>query len=87
MPTFFLPKIVGMVVIMKNCSLQAKGKRLIDGVERDTQFVDDKMRSVGVRLVCTPRSAALSGVKDDILLELDFDDTTPNRTLNPGNRQ
>lgn len=53
----------------------------IDSVVRDIQFDDDKMRSAGIRLVYTPRSAALSGVKDGILLELGFDDTTPNRAV------
>lgn len=33
------------------------------------------------RLTYTPRTAALAGVKDGILLELGFDDTTPNRPV------
>lgn len=53
----------------------------IDSVERDAQFDDDKMRSAGIRLVYTPRTAALAGVKDGILLELGFDDTAPNRSV------
>ncbi|MEB2401945.1 MAG: nucleotidyl transferase AbiEii/AbiGii toxin family protein [Alcaligenaceae bacterium] len=53
----------------------------IVGVERDAQFDDDKMRSAGIRLVYTPRAAALAGVKDGILLELGFDDTAPNRPV------
>jgi hypothetical protein len=53
----------------------------IDSVERDTFFDDDKMRSAGIRLVYTPRTAALAGVKDGILLELGFDDTAPNRQV------
>ncbi len=53
----------------------------IESVERDTQFDDDKMRSAGIRLIYTPRSAALAGVKDGILLELGFDDTAPNRAV------
>lgn len=53
----------------------------IDRVERDTQFDDDKMRSAGIRLIYTPRAAALAGVKDGILLELGFDDTAPNRSV------
>lgn len=51
----------------------------IDSVHRDTQFDDDKLRSAGIRLTYTPRASALAGVKDGILLELGFDDTTPNR--------
>lgn len=53
----------------------------IDSVERDTQFDDEKMRSAGIRLIYTPRAAALAGVKDGILLELGFDDTAPNRPV------
>lgn len=53
----------------------------IGRAERDTQFDDDKMRSAGIRLVYTPRTAALAGVKDGILLELGFDDTAPNRAV------
>lgn len=53
----------------------------IVGVERDTLFDDDKMRSAGIRLVYAPRAAALAGVKDGILLELGFDDTAPNRPV------
>lgn len=53
----------------------------IDNVERDTFLDDDKMRSAGFRLVYTPRTTALAGVKDGILLELGFDDTAPNRQV------
>jgi hypothetical protein len=45
----------------------------VDSVERDTQFDDDKMRSAGIRLIYASRTAALTGVKDGILLELGFD--------------
>ncbi len=53
----------------------------IVSIERDTQFDDDKMRSAGIRLFYVSRVPALSGVKDGILLELGFDDTTPNRPV------
>ncbi len=53
----------------------------IDNVERDTFFDDEKMRSAGIRLSYSPRTAALAGVKDGILLELGFDDTAPNRPV------
>jgi hypothetical protein len=39
------------------------------------------MRSAGIRLSYTPRTSSLAGVKDGILLELGFDDTTPNRPV------
>ena len=53
----------------------------IDSVQRDTFFDDEKMRSAGIRLSYTPRTSRLDGVKDGILLELGFDDTTPNRPV------
>jgi len=53
----------------------------IASVERDTFFDDEKMRSAGIRLSYSPRTAALAGVKDGILLELGFDDTAPNRAV------
>ena len=53
----------------------------IDSVERDTFFDDEKMRSAGIRLFYSPRTTKLAGVKDGILLELGFDDTTPNRAV------
>lgn len=56
----------------------------IEHVSRDTLFDDDKMRSAGIRLGYTPRVDSLAGVKDGILLELGFDDTTPNRPVTIG---
>nr|WP_291010195.1 nucleotidyl transferase AbiEii/AbiGii toxin family protein [Hydrogenophaga sp.] len=53
----------------------------IDSVQRDTLFDDEKLRSAGIRVVYVPRTAALAGVKDGILLELGFDDTAPNRPV------
>lgn len=53
----------------------------IESVERDTFFDDGKMRSAGVRLSYSSRTASLAGVKDGILLELGFDDTAPNRPV------
>ena len=53
----------------------------IESVERDTFFDDEKMRSAGIRLSYSPRTAALEGVKDGVLLELGFDDTAPNREV------
>jgi hypothetical protein len=53
----------------------------IDSVERDNFFDDDKMRSAGIRLLYTPHTMALAGVKDGILLELGFDDTAPNQPV------
>lgn len=53
----------------------------IDAVERDTAFDDEKMRSAGIRLRYASRVGQLAGIKDGILLELGFDDTTPNRPV------
>lgn len=53
----------------------------IVSVERDTLFDDEKMRSGGIRLSYSPRTASLAGIKDGILLELGFDDTAPNRPV------
>ena len=53
----------------------------IEAVERDTAFDDEKMRSAGIRLRYPNRVGRQAGVKDGILLELGFDDTTPNRPV------
>lgn len=53
----------------------------IEVVERDTAFDDDKMRSAGIRLRYPNQVGQQAGIKDGILLELGFDDTTPNRPV------
>lgn len=53
----------------------------IDIVERDTAFDDEKMRSAGIRLRYPNQAGQQTGIKDGILLELGFDDTTPNRPV------
>ncbi|MDP3635891.1 MAG: nucleotidyl transferase AbiEii/AbiGii toxin family protein, partial [Azonexus sp.] len=53
----------------------------IEAVERDTAFDDEKMRSAGIRLRYPNRVGRQAGIKDGILLELGFDDTTPNRPV------
>ena len=53
----------------------------IVGVERDTVFDDDKMRSAGIRLHYPSQLVALAGVKEGVLLELGFDDTAPNQAV------
>jgi hypothetical protein len=54
----------------------------IEGVERDYAFDEkEKMRSGGVRLNYIPITPSLSGIKDGVLLELGFDDTTPNKQV------
>jgi hypothetical protein len=50
----------------------------IESVERDTAFDDEKYRSGGVRLNYSNRLGSLTGLKDGVLLEVGFDDVTPN---------
>lgn len=50
-------------------------------VERDAAFDDEKMRSAGIRLRYPNRADQQKGIKEGILLELGFDDTTPNRPV------
>ena len=51
-------------------------------VERDTGFDDDIYRSGGIRLFYNSHFEESKGLKDGILLEVGFDDTTPNRQIN-----
>lgn len=54
---------------------------IIDGIEtvsRDEAFDDDKYRSGGIRLLYKNEVGPLTGLKDGILLEVGFDDVTPN---------
>lgn len=53
----------------------------IVGVERDTAFDDEKMRSAGIRLIYPTALGSLEGVKSGVLLEVGFDDTAPNRPV------
>lgn len=53
----------------------------IDGIydrQRDTLFDDTKYRSGGIRLLYKTLNAPLEGLKTGILLEVGFDDVTPN---------
>jgi hypothetical protein len=55
----------------------------IDGigeVERDTAFDNKDMFSAGIRLSYKPHTAAMQGLKTGVLLELGFDDVTPNES-------
>ena len=56
----------------------------IDGivnVERDYAFDDELYRSGGIRLNYKSQFESLSGLKEGILLEIGFDDTTPNENV------
>lgn len=50
----------------------------LKSVTRDTDFDDAKYRNCGILLGYPILTRALHGVKDGILLEVGFDDTTPN---------
>ncbi len=50
----------------------------IENVERDTAFDDVNYRSGGIRLNYKSRTETMQGLKDGILLEVGFDDVTPN---------
>ena len=53
----------------------------IDGIERvrrDHEFDDEKYRSGGIRLHYNNTAGPLTSLKDGILLEVGFDDVTPN---------
>ena len=47
-------------------------------VERDTAFDDSKFRSAGIRLRYDQISSTMPDVKEGVLLEVGFDDVTPN---------
>ncbi len=51
----------------------------INSVERDTSFDDEVYRSGGIRLIYSSHFDEVGGLKDGILLEVGFDDTTPNQ--------
>jgi hypothetical protein len=53
----------------------------IDKVIRDTEFDDDRYRSGGIRLFYKDASPQKSGLKEGILLEVGFDNVTPNSPL------
>lgn len=53
----------------------------IEKVERDTVFDDEKYRSGGIRLHYPSTTGAIEGIKPGILLEVGFDQVTPNKPL------
>jgi len=60
--------------LAKNISING-----VENVERDTAFDDGNFyRSGGIRLIYKSHYGGLSALKDGILLEVGFDDTTPN---------
>ena len=62
----------------------ASDKLKIDGIieiTRDTEFDDEKYRSGGIRLYYESHFEPLSDIKTGILLEVGFDNVTPNQTV------
>jgi hypothetical protein len=53
----------------------------IIAVERDTTFDDENLRNAGLRLRYESLFGSILGLKDGILLEVGFDQTTPNRAV------
>lgn len=53
----------------------------IVSVERDKAYDDETLRNAGIRLLYNSYFPPASGVKDGVLLEVGFDDTTPNRAV------
>jgi hypothetical protein len=51
----------------------------IIAVERDTSYDDDKLRNAGLRLRYESLFGSIAGLKDGILLEVGFDQTSPHR--------
>jgi hypothetical protein len=76
---------LGMSFFMKGGTSLSKGYKIIEGinqVNRDTNFDDEKKyRSGGIRLFYKSKNSPLKGVKEGILLEVGFDDITPNEPL------
>jgi hypothetical protein len=50
----------------------------VDRVERDTAFDNKDLFSAGIRLVYRNLTAPIVGLREGVLLELGFDDVTPN---------
>jgi len=50
-------------------------------VERDSEFDNERLMSAGIRLIYESYFTALDGVRPWILLEVGFDDTTPNELI------
>lgn len=53
----------------------------ITAVERDTTYDDEQLRNAGLRLRYESLFGSIAGLKDGILLEVGFDQTTPNRAV------
>jgi nucleotidyltransferase AbiEii toxin of type IV toxin-antitoxin system len=53
----------------------------ITTVERDTTYDDETLRNAGLRLRYETQFGSITGLKDGVLLEVGFDQTTPNRAV------
>ncbi|MHB8057788.1 MAG: nucleotidyl transferase AbiEii/AbiGii toxin family protein [Desulfuromonadaceae bacterium] len=53
----------------------------IESVYRDHEFDDEQFRGAGIRLIYPTTLQTIAGLKPGILLEVGFDDTTPNEAV------
>jgi len=53
----------------------------IESVSRDHEFDDDQLRGAGIRLIYPTTLLSSAGLKPGVLLEVGFDDTTPNAAV------
>ena len=53
----------------------------ITTIQRDTEYDDEKLRNAGLRLGYESLFGSIAGLKDGILLEVGFDQTSPNRAV------
>jgi len=53
----------------------------IESVNRDHEFDDDQFRGAGIRMIYPTALQGIAGLKPGILLEVGFDDTTPNQAV------
>src|SRR5579885_2285722 len=53
----------------------------ITSVDRDKEFDDERLRNAGLRLAYKSHFDAVAGLKEGILLEVGFDQTSPHRAV------
>ncbi len=54
---------------------------LVEAVDRDTEYDDQKLRNAGLRLRYDSFYGSVKGLKDGILLEVGFDQTSPHHSV------
>jgi len=71
---------IGAIDIARPANLQDPGIDIdgIEKVERDKAFDNDRLTSAGIRLSYKSHVEAMAGLREGVLLEVGFDDVTPN---------